>query len=494
MPDNDSFMHREPTGIAGLDRILEGGLLRAGVYLIQGPPGAGKTILGNHLCFNAAAKGGRAVYLTLLAESHARMMAHLRRMAFFDESAVGDRVYYIGGFSTLEAGGLDALVTLVRGAMQKQKATLMVIDGLVSAEESAPSHREFKKFVHEVQTLAEMSRCTVILLTNTQRAAGVYPEHTMVDGVLRLTDEVTQLRPLRHIQVMKLRGTAPVRGLHSVRISDAGFEVWPRIESRFALTPFDETRVSQGPKLGTGVPELDAMLRGGFRPGSLTLLLGSSGSGKTVLGMQFLAEGLKKRERVVYFGFYEHPSAIVSKCQRVGIHGIAEGVQRGDAELVWHRPVEGVIDELGDSLISTVRKMRATRLQIDGIQGFEIAADFKERMSEVYSALAQELERMGVTTVYTSEMRALFGSVIEEPIQGLSAATQNIIVLRHVEHEARLLRSLSILKIRDDDYDPSIRELLFTDHGIRLGDKFPAEVLLSRGGGMRPDRTGEARP
>jgi len=494
MPDNDSLMHREPTGIAGLDRILEGGLLRAGVYLIEGPPGAGKTILGNHLCFNAAAKGGRAVYLTLLAESHARMMAHLRRMSFFDENAVGDTVYYIGGFSTLEAGGLDALVTLVRGVMQKQKPTLMVIDGLVSAEEAASSHREFKKFIHEVQTLAEMAQCTVVLLTNTQRGAGVYPEHTMVDGVLRLTDEVTQLRPLRHVQVMKLRGTAPVRGLHSVRISDAGFEVSPRIESRFALSAFDETRIAQGAKLATGIAELDAMLRGGFRPGSMTMVLGSSGSGKTLLGMQFLAEGLKKREKVVYFGFYEHPSAIVAKCQRVGIHGIAEGVQRGDAALVWHRPVEGVVDELGDSLIATVRKMRATRLQIDGIQGFDLAADFKERMSDVYAALAQELERLGVTTIYTSETRALYGSVIEEPIRGLSAATQNIIVLRHVEHQAQLLRSLTIIKVRDDDYDPSIRELRFTDDGIRLGDRFPQEMQLSRGGGMHPDTTGMPRP
>ena len=57
---------------------------------------------------------GHAVYVTLLAESHSRMFAHLRRMAFFDESAIPDRVYYIGGYSALEAEGLDALVTLIR--------------------------------------------------------------------------------------------------------------------------------------------------------------------------------------------------------------------------------------------------------------------------------------------------------------------------------------------------------------------------------------------
>ena len=194
---------RRPTGIEGLDRILEGGLLVAGVYIVQGPPGAGKTILANQTCFNHAATGGHAVYVTLLAESHSRMFAHLRRMAFFDESAIPDRVYYIGGYSALEADGLDALVTLIRGAIQKHKATLLVVDGLISAQESSPSDRDFKKFLHEIQTLADLTGCTVLLLTNAQRARASFPEHTMVDGVLHLTDELSELRPLRHIRVLE---------------------------------------------------------------------------------------------------------------------------------------------------------------------------------------------------------------------------------------------------------------------------------------------------
>jgi len=71
------------------------------------------------------------------------------------------------------------------------------------------------------------------------------------------------------------------------------------------------------------------MLRGGIREGSVTMLLGSSGSGKTLLGMQFLSEGLKRGERGVYFGFYEHPEAVLAKCQRVGIGGVEAGSSRG---------------------------------------------------------------------------------------------------------------------------------------------------------------------
>ena len=474
---------RRSTGVPGLDLILDGGLLEAGVYIVQGPPGAGKTVLANQACFHHAAEGGQAVYITLLAESHSRMFGHLRRMAFFDESMIPASVYYVGAFSTLESDGLPGLLTLVRGIVTKRSAGLTIIDGLVSAQETAASDRDYKKFLHELQILADLTRCTIILLTNAERQSGFFPEHTMVDGVLHLTDELSELRPLRHIRVLKLRGSAPVRGLHSVRISDRGIEVRPRLETRLSPGPF-EHQLASGPKMGFGIPELDVMLRGGVRNGSITMLLGSSGSGKTLFSMQFLAEGLKRGERGLFFGFFEHPDAIVAKCRRVGINGIAEGIENGLARVVWHRPVEGVIDEIGESLFDAVREMNPARVVIDGMQGFERAADLPERLSDVYSAVAQELERRQVTTLYTTETRALFERDIHVPINGLSAATQNIILLRHVEHKAAILRALAILKVRDDDYDPRMREIRVTDDGIRLLDTLADASHLMAGGGV----------
>jgi circadian clock protein KaiC len=201
------------------------------VYIVQGPPGAGKTILANQVCFHHASTGGQAVYVTLLAESHSQMFAHLRQMTFFNEDAIPERIRYVGGYSTLQSGGLDALVGLIRGEIQKHRATLVVIDGLVSAQESAPTDREYKIFLHGLQTLVELTRCTVLLLINAERSSGFFPEHTMVDGVVHLTDELSDLRPLRHIRVLKLRGCAPVRGLHSLRITGDGIVVRPRIET-----------------------------------------------------------------------------------------------------------------------------------------------------------------------------------------------------------------------------------------------------------------------
>ena len=491
MSESNRPLDRSATGIEGLDFVLEGGLPDGGVYILQGPPGAGKTILANHVCFNHAASGKRALYVTVLAESHARMLAHLRRLTFFDPGAVPERVYYVGAFSALEEGGLDALTTLIRTELQRRGSTLLVVDGLRSARESAASDRDFNKFIHGVQLVAASVGCIVLLLMSTQRNVAHCPEHTMVDGVLHLSDELSTLRPHRHLQVLKLRGSAPVRGLHTVTISDRGFEVRPRLETRFGLRPFSEEAVANGPRLAFGIPELDTMLRGGVRTGSMTMVVGSSGSGKSLFGMQFLGEGIRLDERVVYFGFYERPEALLAKCERIGNGWIRKGVDAGLAELLWRRPVEGIVDELGETLIDAVRRNAAARLVIDGINGFELAADFKERMSDVYAAIAQELEALHVTTVYTVEMRSLYGPRIDVPINGMSAATQNIILLRHVEHRAKLLRAMTILKLRDSDYDPGVREVRFTDDGIRLFNTFDNDSSLITGGGF-VDPAGDA--
>jgi circadian clock protein KaiC len=142
-------LERLPSGIEGFDAVLRGGFFRAGIYIIQGPPGTGKTILGNQLCYNHVAAGGRALYVTLLAESHDRMLSHMRDMTFFHPESIAQSIHYISGFRILEDGGLRGLVDLVRREVIARKATLLALDGLVQAGETATSATQFKKFIHD---------------------------------------------------------------------------------------------------------------------------------------------------------------------------------------------------------------------------------------------------------------------------------------------------------------------------------------------------------
>src|ERR1700710_546714 len=124
-------IERVPSGIAGFDQLLQGGFFKGETYLLMGPPGAGKTIFGNQICFNHVANGGRAIYMTLLAETHSRMLTHMQSFEFYTAEPLANQLSYISGSSTLEQKGLDALLTLIRKEVRKQHATLLVIDGTI---------------------------------------------------------------------------------------------------------------------------------------------------------------------------------------------------------------------------------------------------------------------------------------------------------------------------------------------------------------------------
>jgi len=480
------LLDRMPTGVPGLDQVLEGGLLRAGVYLVQGPPGSGKTILGNQMCFAHAAAGGRALYMTLLAESHTRMLAHMRRMEFFLPDLIPEQVHYLSAFTVLEGEGLHGLLTVLRKTVTARNITFLVLDGLVSAEEASPTAKEFKKFVHELQIVCSMTACTALLLSSTERPRRFRPEHTMVDGILELGDEVRSLRSVRSVVVRKMRGTAPVLGRHTVEISNAGVHVIPRFETRSSGL-IGEDPAGPNERLALGIPALDEMLRGGLPARSMTMLLGPTGVGKTTLGLQFLGAGASRGEPGVYFGFYEHPSTLLERSRRIQLG--FDGIAGSPVDLVWHRPVEGIVDVVGDRLLELVKKRGARRLCIDGLGGFEVSVEDPARVREVMAALGDELSREGVTTVYTMETSDLLGPRIEVPLKGVSAITHNIIVMRHVELEARLYRLLSILKLRDGDYDGAIREFRITDQGIEIADTFELADRILTGSAKTSRRT-----
>jgi circadian clock protein KaiC len=471
---------RVATGIAGLDAILEGGLLQGGVYILRGPPGAGKTILANQLCFHTASGGGQIVYVTLLAEAHDRMMAHLARLRFFRPELIGDRVHYLAAFRVLDEEGLDGLMKVLRETLAARPSDLLVLDGLMNAEEAAPTERQFKRFIHDVQTLSSLTGTTTLLLSSGQRPLGMQPEHTVVDGIIEITDELTDMRSLRHVQVRKMRGADQIRGKHSLAISDEGITVRPRIETRPRLDPGEPRLPDPAQRKRFAVAALDRMLEGGLPEHSITMLLGPTGCGKTILGLQYLAAGALDGDPGLYFGFYESPRELLAKSARIGL-GLEEPVERGLLHLSWQRPVEGVLDILAERLLTQVHEHGIKRLCIDGLHSFGRTIDFPERLNDAIAALGEELQKAGVTTVYTIEAPELFGSGLQLPLKDISASSQNIILLRHVELSAQLFRLISILKMRDSDYDSRIYEFRIEEGGLSVADTFRSAAQILTG-------------
>lgn len=471
-----SPLTRLPTGISGLDTILGGGLFKGGIYVVAGSPGAGKTILANQLCAHHVRSGGRALYVTLLAETHGRMLAHLSSLTFFEPAAVGSRLKYVSAFSAVEQEGLAGLLKVLREAVREHKAGVLVLDGMVTATTIARSGVDYKKFIHELQTWVAVHGCTVLFLTSGGEDGTLTPEHTMVDGIFELGSVVSRLRSLRQLRVTKFRGSGYLEGLHPYAITSAGVVVHPRVE--VAFPPRAPQRAS-ATRVSLGSQRLDQLLGGGLRCGSTTLVVGSSGAGKTVLGMQFLAAGLEANEPVLHFGFYEDPAELVAKASRFG-WSFERGRADGTLSVVWQPATEHTLDELAYRLLDAARKSGAKRLFIDGLVGFKEAVH-QERLSAIFSLISDELGALGVTTLITEETRELFVRRIEIPTIGVSAVFHNIIFLRQVERGSELLRLLTVMKTRDSAHDRGLYQIDITDRGLDIGERFKTTESILTG-------------
>jgi circadian clock protein KaiC len=482
---------RVPTGVRGLDVILHGGLLQGGSYFIVGPPGAGKTILGNQICFHHVATGGRAVYITMLTESHGRMLTHLQALTFFRPEPVSVTLSYISGYSALEEGGLSALLDFVRTVLRERRATLLMIDGLTTIQQAAPSELAMKRFLHDLHVFAEAAGCTTVMLCQAGAGRVQHVHYTLVDGVIELSSERATQRLVRQISVPKFRGSGMLAGWHTYQISEAGLAIYPRSEVLLASPPVHA--VEQRRVLGFDILRLDEMLRGGVLSGSSTMLLGAPGTGKTLLGLHFLAAGGRRQEPGLYFGFYETPPRLVAKADAVGLD-FSQFVRDGHLDLLWQPPLEVVLDALAERLLDAVQRRGVRRLVIDGLAGFEQAADHPERLPRYFSALTNELRARDVTTIVTVESANLFGPESALPSYELAALVDTIIYLRYVELRSQLYRLISIAKMREGDYDPALRQFDVTRRGIEVADTFASAEAILTGTARMPTSERVARP
>ncbi|NTI78592.1 ATPase domain-containing protein [Rhizobium rhizogenes] len=468
---------RLSTGISGLDTILGGGLVEGASYIIQGQPGAGKTIFANQVAFANLSRGGKVLYVTLLAETHDRLFQSLGTLKFFDNAHLGTSITYVSVFQTLRDEGLSAVVSLIRQEIARKEATLLVFDGLLNARDRADTQLDVKTFVAEVQSQAAFAGCTALFLAST-RIAEDSPEHTMVDGVIELYDELVGVRAVRRLQVRKSRGSAALGGYHQFEITAAGITAYPRMEAMLApMVAADD--YSAPPPLSSGTDGLDRLMGGGLPRSSVTLMFGPSGCGKTAMGLNFLSQA-SREEPGLHFGFYETPERLRAKADALGVD-LSTPLNSGALEVIWNPMTENLLDKLGHRLLDAIRKRRVKRLVLDGLGGFERAAVHPPRLVEFFAALMNEIRRLGVTTIATWELRDLFGPTVAVPGSEISSLLDNLVMLRHVEIDSRYKRTISVLKVRDSAYEPVIREIEFGPHGIAVSAPLEAVTGAATG-------------
>ena len=456
-------LNRMTTSIPGLDVVLNGGLIAGGSYILQGRPGAGKTIMANQIAFHRAAVGEKVLFVTLLSEAHEHLFSLLSTLSFFDRSQIGTNIQFVSAYREMANEGLDGVVQIIRREIAREKRSLFILDGLLNARDRAETQQQIKRFVAELQGHAGFAGCTSLFLASA-RLNDESPEHTMVDGVIDLADEIFGARAVRRLEVRKMRGSSMLRGFHNFEITGSGIVVYPRMEA--ALRSMSEPERASGPMVSSGVPDFDRALGGGFRKGSFTLVMGPSGVGKTTLGLSFLSPA-SDAVRALYFGFYEGPERLKAKAASVG-RDFDGMLSAGTLQIAWNPLGENLLDQLGEKLLDHVRRQGTQRLFIDGVGAFRRALVYPSRLVEFFSALSNELRGQGVTTVASWETPDLFGGSVDAPAPEISSIVENLVLLRFAEHHARIRRVLAIMKVRDADYDTAVQEVVFGPNGLKL--------------------------
>jgi circadian clock protein KaiC len=219
-------------------------------------------------------------------------------------------------------------------------------------------------------------------------------------------------------------------------------------------------------RLCFGIPELDKMLDGGVREGDSVLVAGSSGTGKSVLATQFIAEGIHHGEPGIVAVFEERPEAYAERATSLGLD-LETPQKEGKLTILYLRPLDLSVDETMQSILDAVQKIGAKRLVIDSLAGFEMAlspgfrADFRESLYRMIFALTG----IGVTILSTVEVDESF---TEFPFStySISFLTDDIIRLRYVSIDGQLRKIMVVIKMRGGNHAKDIREYEITSKGV----------------------------
>jgi circadian clock protein KaiC len=459
-----------PSGVPGLDEVLGGGIPEFSFNLVAGGPGCGKTTLGHQIMFANATPERRAVYFSIIGEPPIKMLRYQQQYDFFDATKVGDgsvRFIHLGQ-QALEGGLAKVLEAVVR-ELETSNPAFVVVDSfraMVRSTLAGPAGEvELTDFMQRLALALTSYEATTFLLgeySEGERDSAVF---TVADGLLWLYQAIDRNSVVRKLQVVKMRGQGQIPGLHTARISDAGYSVFPRI-----LKP--EEVVTDHPlkhRLKTGAPGLDKLMDGGIPRGYSVLVAGPSGSGKTVLSNQFVVEGISHGENGIVAVFEKRPNDYLQTTPRG--EAFQKLIRQGKLEVLYLRPLDLSIDETLLELRDAVKRIGAKRAVIDSLSGLELALapTFREDFRESLYRMMGALTGLGVTVMATVELADSYLDLRFSP-QGIAFLTDAIVIQRYIEIDGELRRAMGVVKLRASQHSKELRAYdISSDGGLVVG-------------------------
>ncbi|HEY6586496.1 MAG TPA: ATPase domain-containing protein [Candidatus Methanoperedens sp.] len=451
-------MKQVTTGVNGLDKVLKGGFLRPSIVLIAGTAGTGKTTLVMQSIFNSAKNEEICMYITAISEPIAMINNFMSQFSFYNISLLAKgNVKYVPLDIDIIHKGSEAIIKEMERNIEIIKPDRIVIDPVNVFAYGLDSESQ-RQFYYDFFTSMKGWN-SLVLLTGEFTGEELIKSTLsyMVDGIIQISNEPFYEKNIRYLNVLKMRGQEIQGGKHSCKINKDGFIVFPRIHPIARKSVFNE-------RMSTGVKGLDKMTGGGFVRGSSILISGSSGTGKTILGMQFIIDGLLKNEPGIIVSFEEDMEQIRENSKMFNWN-LEEFENKNLLKMI--SPLEYDAYELALKIEETIDTIKAKRLLLDGIGRLQRMLPQYAQLPEYMGTVSNILKNKNITAVYTNETSNLTGAT-QITGTGISPFLDTVILLRYVEIKSEMRKAISVLKMRGSDHDKEIREIVITKNGAEI--------------------------
>lgn len=474
-------MELKPLGIPGLDEILHGGLYKPSTVLIAGDAGAGKTTLIMQSLFIAAKeRGERSLYISLVSESLKSLCEFTSNYSFYDQKMIDDGLINIVclGANVLKEGDM-AITEVIERHIEEIRPDKVVIDPITvlnvvskSFEQRTMDLAEKREFGFNL--FAKMKQWDTLLLLTSELPKESLKSSMwsyLVDGIIVLTDKKINNRRERLVEITKMRGLCYDRGEHVFKITNDGIEVFPRLSIEKS-----DARPS-GERIHSGIATLDTMLGGGIIRPSATLVAGSSGVGKSIMGLHFINEGLESGEPAIIVSRFETADNIAC-AQKFGWD--FEKFRNDGLLRFIHVHPEMMADEAAIRIKAAVADIGVKRIMFDSVTEYihtiSDTSDIKRHMH----SLVSNLKNCNIVSVFISDAPTI-GENTHEVDSSIAFMMDNIIMLRYVSVRSDTKRSITVLKEHGSDHEKGMREFIITDDGIHIKGLFEEKDISGSG-------------
>jgi circadian clock protein KaiC len=457
-----------PTGVAGFDAVLDGGLPERRMYLVQGDPGAGKTTLSLQFLLAGVAAGERALYVSLsetreeldsVATAHGWSFDGLSILEVSSDSAQDEAETTLYQPSEVELG---ERMRLILQEIDRLRPTRIVLDSCSELRLLAQSGLRYRRQILAMKRRLQELRCTILLIDNPQPGAPDMLLQSLVHGVVTME----QLAPeygaeRRRVRVMKLRGLRYRGGYHDFVIRTGGVVVFPRL---VAAESRQDVRHEPVP---SGLPALDALLGGGPQRGTSLLLMGPSGSGKSSVATQYALAASQRGEHTAIFAFDESVAMLHGRAASIGMD-LRPHEERGTLSVQQVDPAELSPGEFSCLAQRAVENDGARVLVLDSLNGYLSAMPEERFVLLQLHELLTWLGQRGVLTILTVAQHGLVTGDASAP-GDVSYLADGVLLFRYFEAQAQVRKAIAAVKNRSGPHEKTIRELMLGADGIRVG-------------------------